>query len=273
MAPVGPKQDDMDIFPKDMIYPFASAGPYVNKQVSNKLNIGSTTGSAAAVQTQVSATNSIPFGKTRILVIMKGTVGAGKTTYSNAIQKKVEELGGICINEGVDKYCKTGMATHIAVQTIAQEFKKIPTIENNLVVVIVDTCGEKNNGDLMFDYNFSNWKKVTITPNYSQPKLKQYMAWSLRNVLNRPMHNNDTQYWLNPVGASAKVCIEVHLNKCKKLFGKKISQIVDPNTSLASALLAIESDAAEYQNYLNQSKPIDSELQSVYAKMGFVTVV
>ncbi len=264
-SPVGPKQDDEEIFPKTMYYPFASTN---NININNTSNTNQQNKFPKAVPITHLA-NQIPEGKTRILVVMRGTVGSGKTTYSTAIQKKVEELGGVCINEGVDKYCRTGVTTQQAVQNISQKFYQIPTIQNDLVVVIIDTCGEKTS-DTMFDYNFSGWKKVIVTPNFVQQRfrLKQYMAWSLRNVLNRPLHTMDTPFWLNPQSATAQVCVDVHLTKCRKLFGKKINEIVVSTNKIEDILTIIKSDADLYQNFLDTSKPLESELESIYEKMG-----
>lgn len=265
-SPVGPKQDSVEIFSKDMYYPFSS---HIATNQAKPNNVPLKMGSTMASSNASSNTTVIPIpaGKTRILVVMKGTVGAGKTTYSSAIEKRVIELGGVCICEGVDKYCRTGASTQQAIYNITQEFAKISTIQNNLLVVIIDTCGERD-GNVIFDYNFSNWKKVSVTPNFNQPKLKQYMAWSLRNVLNRPLHTMDSPFWLNPQSASSKVCVEVHLNKCKKLFGKKITEIVSSNATKEAILTQISADADTYQQYLDQSKPLEQELQTIYAKMG-----
>lgn len=257
---IGPKQNDAIIFDSTMNYPFAQThNPVLPKQLLNQSNKSSSSVKPSSVQL-------LPEGKERVLVVMRGTVGSGKTTYSNAIQKKVEELGGVCINEGVDKYCRTGIQTQQAVNLVANELNKIPTIQNDLLVVIIDTCGEKQS-NVIFDYDFSAWKKVVVTPNFDQKNISGYMAWSLRNVLSRPLHTMNTPFWLNPKSATVKVCVDVHLNKCKKLFGKGTKAITF-STDLNHILTEIESSANLYQTYLDQSKPIESELNAVYKKIG-----
>lgn len=264
-AKIGPKQNDAEIFNNTMSYPFTT-----------HFTTHSTTKSATHIKQEQmksrilsnsSVVSTTPAdGKTRICVVMKGTVGSGKTTYSSAIQKKVEELGGACINESVDKYCKTGISTQQAIQNIANELHKIPTIQNDLLVVIIDTCGE-NSSDVMFNFNFAGWKKVIITPNFTQQKLNDYMAWSLRNVLQRPFHTMDTPFWLNPQSATVKVCLDVHQTKCKKLFGKNAKLNIG-SSDLTTVLAQINDSANSYQEYLNQSKPLEAELNKIYTKMG-----
>lgn len=260
---VGPKELDMEIFSSAMTYPFNSHGAITNRSSQNATTFRSNYKTVAAI---TAPPITIPDDKTRILVVMRGTVGCGKTTYSTAIQQKVEELGGVCINEGVDKYCRTGTQINVATERIADELRKIPTIQNDLLVVIIDTCGE-NDSKIMFKYDFSGWKKVVVVPNFNQPKLNEYMAWSLRNVLNRPLHTITTPYWLNPQSATTKVCIDVHLNKCKKLFGKKIQPLTE-SSDLITVLNQIDTAANSYQTFLDQTKPFEEELVAVYAKMG-----
>jgi hypothetical protein len=87
------------------------------------------------------------------------------------------------------------------------------TIEHNLIVVIIDTCGEKQS-DLIFGYNFVQWKKYDLWPNRdlnANPEQHQkYIRWSLANVLNRPAYNYTTPYYLAPTSAGVDVCLRVH---------------------------------------------------------------
>lgn len=202
----------------------------------------------------------------RTIILFKGTVGSGKTTYANRIQKAIEDLGGVCINESIDKYCRTGMTIQNGVENVKEEFKKIDSIENPFVVVIVDTCGERSDVSNIFDHNFNGWKKIIITPNFNPAKFDQYMKWTLRNVLKRPMHTPTSPYWLNPTSASLETCMNVHLKKAGMVFSRKIKKMSD-SKDINKILVDIEADANEYEEYLNKEKNIDSEIADIINKI------
>jgi hypothetical protein len=218
---------------------------------------------------------SISSSRKGILILMRGTVGSGKTTYAARIEQAVKDLGGVCINEGCDKYCRTGETGKNASNMVASELKKIDSIDNPLLVVIIDTCGERpvfNTGnpvgpniDVVFDYNFAGWTKTVLTPNYDKDKTKQYLAWSLRNVLRRPLHTPTTPYWLNPVSATAATCVTVHHKKAMSLFGGKLVKKVSNCITLDQILQDIEASANEYEEYLNKEKNIDKEIADIVA--------
>ncbi len=202
----------------------------------------------------------------KILVLMKGTVGAGKSTFSRELQNAVEKIGGYCFNEGTDKYCCQGYTTPEACKMVTAELKKLETIENPLVVVIIDTCGDRNNSDVIFDIDFRGWKKIAVLANYNKDRQKQYLSWSLRNVLNRSLHSGTSNYYLNPVSAGVNVCVDVHHKKAIAIFGKKTQKVSYGNTR-ESVLKDITTAADEYAQFLEQSMPIDKEIEKIMNKI------
>lgn len=162
-------------------------------------------------------------GKTGILVILKGTVGAGKSTTASAIYDAVMARGGSCYNEGADKYSKVGKNAGVEVQLA---LSKIRQDTNDDLVVVIDTCGETmtKKSFVVFGLDFTGWNKVDIIPNYDPRNAKGYFAWSLRNVLQRGKPGPDNSYYLSPTGAGISTCINVHKKKSQRLFGKQFKQ-------------------------------------------------
>lgn len=217
--------------------------------------------------------------KKKVLFVLQGTVGSGKTTFSQSLQIEVEKIGGVCINEGTDKYCVNGMSIKNAVKRVTNVLKGINSIHNNLIVVIIDTCGERNNGNVIFNYDFIGWtihriipnfdesiirpnfNESRIRPNFDKLRIRQYLCWSLHNVLTRPRHINNGNFFLNPASASVTICKKVHTNKAIALFGEKRFVNVSHRNELNDILRDIEQEAYEYQEYLNTSMPIDSEVK------------
>lgn len=203
-------------------------------------------------------------GCRKIVLIMKGTVGAGKTTISALIKSKVESQGGHCIVVGTDKYCQLGYTTQQAIQKIKTDLLALNKVENDFIVVIVDTCGERSGGDAIFDIKTPGWKKVSIFPNYEKGRTSQYMAWSLRNVLKRVVDTPDC--YLKPCGAGVSTCITVHTKKAQALFGNKTCPATYNTSSLASALSSLDTNADEYQEYLDQEMTLESQVNRIFAK-------
>ncbi len=164
-------------------------------------------------------------GKTGTLLILRGTVGSGKTTYAERISNVVKARGGYCMIVGTDKHTKTGLSPQQAVENVIRELSTISTIENDDLVVIIDTCNDTTTATKninIFKTNFEGWKTVIEWPNYNRNDRKSYMAWSLYNVLLRGEPNSNTSFYLSPYGGKTQLCKDVHQKKCKNLFGKNV---------------------------------------------------
>lgn len=96
-----------------------------------------------------------------------------------------------------------------------------------LHVLVVDSCGEKRHQDV-FGVNVSQWTQVRVFPNWNcglehKERLEGYLAWSLRNVLQRAKCSPGCGYWLNPRDGldGLGLCVKVHRAKARAHFGNK----------------------------------------------------
>jgi hypothetical protein len=225
--------------------------PY-NRNNSEVKNVGVSARSSVGASANSGIRNAN--GNTGTLVILKGVVGAGKSTFSQKILEGVLARGGHCIVEGTDKYCKTGMQTREAVFRVQRSLEEISRIANDDLVVVIDTCGEQTQEKQMkvFNVNFDGWKKVTLWPNLTRDgrgnavNLVGYFAWSLRNVLLRKRPTARDSHYLNAESAGTQVCIDVHKKKSKALFNKRVEfeQWKFDNASISS-LEALAEDYAK----------------------------
>lgn len=191
-----------------------------------------------------------PVTRTGVVVVMRGTVGAGKSTYSEMIREQVVRAGGYCVVEGTDKYCKTGKTPIQAVAIAGRSLRAALDVNNPLKVVVIDTCGERDSGSTYFGVNFATWRKVVCWPNFvvregkTAPDcvdIQGYLAWTLRNVLGRGDVTADANYYLSPKGAGAAVCVTVHTKKASALFrGVAIPTVVDDAAANRYAALLAE---------------------------------
>ncbi|AAV50873.1 putative ATP-binding protein [Acanthamoeba castellanii mimivirus] len=212
---------------------------------------------------------NVVLNKKGTLVIMKGTVGAGKSSISLLIKQEVENNGGHCFVEGTDKYCKTGLSTVEAIQEIKLSLSKINLItDDKPIVVVIDTCGERNNGDVAFDVKFTGWNKINVFVNHIRSEMNGYLAWTLRNVLRRTKPTDSDNHFLNPESAGLKVCMDVHRNKATALFGKKIPVLFSstPN-SINEAIEKLNEAADAYQAIIDQQKPLTDQVKLVIDKI------
>lgn len=205
------------------------------------------------------------------LIIMKGVVGSGKTTFSEKLEKKFTDMGKVVFNVGTDKFCKDGMSTGDARVRVSEELKKINDLDKDVgVVVIIDTCGESttNKTNLIFDVDFTGWNRVNVWPNYIKGAVEGYLAWSLRNVLRRGDINNDSNFWLTPERAGVSVCINVHKKKSKDLFGKKICSTLRYLPTDKDDCIRKLNDAADtYESLLVGDMNIDNEVDKIVKKV------
>ncbi|AYV77553.1 MAG: putative ATP-binding protein, partial [Dasosvirus sp.] len=201
------------------------------------------------------------------VIVLEGTVGSGKSTFASMIKEEIEKKGGICIVEGTDKYCKNGSTIQEAVRTVTEELLKLSGSTNPLTVAVIDTCGDRK-GKLIFDIDFSGWNRQTVRPNFNQQRIKQYLAWSLRNVLMREPHNAMTNYYLEPTTAGFGKCVEIHSKKSNGVFGKKQSKLFDVQPSTKEmALKMIAENADSYRDFLAESMPLNEQVQKLLASI------
>ncbi|XWV25771.1 putative ATP-binding protein [Tupanvirus soda lake] len=266
---VGPKPVDLEevvIFPKGTNNIFGN-DHYVQpmKLPTTNHTIPSSSTNKSIVNVNTFAVGPGALNKKGTVVILKGTVGAGKSTYSSKIKEYIENLGGHCIVVGTDKYCKTGMSVPEAIVKVKEDLMKVNDLEESkLLVVVIDTCGEKStsNTKTFFDVDFTGWKSVNAWPNLERSRMEEYLSWSLRNVLLRDKPRDQDNHYLNPTSAGIGKCIEVHQTKARALFGKKIPRMpVDGSMNREQALTFLSEKADSYQKMLTESMVLDREVE------------
>lgn len=163
------------------------------------------------------------------LVLLEGTVGSGKTTFAQALEKELLTRNYTVINESTDKYCKTGIQMNQAVNNVSNAIKT--KSKPNDCVIIIDTCGANITGNKIFFCTFEGYKIHYYRPNFNPSNINGYLSWSLNNVLSRKHHSNTTDYWLNPESATEKVCRQVHKDKAIKILGSSFTNNYDSNNN------------------------------------------
>ena len=119
------------------------------------------------VTTATATATTAVVGPTGKLVILKGVVGSGKTTVAEQIKKQVEARGGRCWIEGTDKYCSKGDDPKTAVGHAGEHLREALASDAKDKVVVIDTCGEHNNGKKQMNYFgvvFKGWEKIDLAP-------------------------------------------------------------------------------------------------------------
>jgi hypothetical protein len=198
--------------------------------------------------------NSQQVFKTGTLVILRGTVGSGKSTYAKAAKNFVESRGGIAYVANTDRYCSQGMSVPDAVQNLEKEIIAFASNDNPDKVIIVDVCNENygKKQTKFFNVNLDTWKQVVVFPNLQKDaggkfvNLDGYLSWSLYNVLKRNIPGPNDTHWLNPVSASEQICKDVHKKKSTVLFGGKVWKLSGGTSS------NLEEQANEYAKTLSE---------------------
>jgi hypothetical protein len=121
--------------------------------------------------------------------------------------------------------------------------------------------GTRNN----YPFNFSKYIDINFYPNVDSKRFDQYESWCLLNVLTRPLHNSQCNYWLNPVSAGVETCIKVHNLKTKgiaKLLGVKNTLNFDEKMSITQITNLIKTKSDQYKEYL-KTRNLDNELDNM----------
>ncbi len=156
------------------------------------------------------------------IIILRGTVGSGKTTLAQRIKEEVEHRGGVCEILGMDMYASRGVHRD---SVLADMSARVSDMENahGTKVVVIDTCGDCGSISDTFGMNFSAWCVHKALPNFDANNREGYFAWSLRNVLRRGDVTPNCNYFLTPTRAGVDTCIQVHKKKSKLVVGKKLA--------------------------------------------------
>ena len=211
-------------------------------------------------------TNQVSQIKNKILVFLRGTVGCGKTTYAEKFQKYVESKNTstnriMCLVEGTDKYCKNGTPMKRACTMVGNSIRSALSANVDTLVILIDTCGQHTNKNNVFGVNLNDFTVHIIYPNYNDNDKIGYLAWSLRNVLQRTKPSVMSNWNLNPETAGIETCVKVHREKAsvigyvdKSLFQISLPLIgpSDYNMSLSNCLTNLAIKANEYSATLKE---------------------
>lgn len=261
-GPIFPTGTD-NLFSRDVITKSS------NSSSNNKSKNSNSNNRKAAAASKSYIDNTIPSSGNNFLIIMKGTVGAGKTTFAGKLKAQIEAKDGSCIATGTDKYCKQGCAAYEAGSKVTQELNGINYFDKSKPgVVIIDTCGENVNASKIFGHNFTKWNIITIRPNFIETEMEGYLSWSLRNVLLRSSPGASDRFYLNPVNAGVATCITVHKKKAASHWNKKVCNLpVSGSMSSSQAIDELNDKADKYQQMLDADMPIDAEVDKIVAKI------
>jgi ABC-type oligopeptide transport system ATPase subunit len=202
----------------------------------------------------------------RYRINLIGITGSGKTTCSEKITKVIETMGGTVLVVSADKWSKQnfkGKDLHVKIQNEIKQFDIKP---NKLKVIIMDLCNENGIDKHTFGFNFNNYIDINFYPNLDAKnvdlvKFDEYECWCLNNVLSRPQHNLNSNYWLNPVSAGVEICIKVHnakANGISKLLGITKTNNFNQKLNKIDIFSQIKSKSNKYSEYL---KTIDLDLE------------
>ena len=253
--------DELNVFGESTVNVFDDN----HKNYSKPVNLGVVNN---VVNPSVNNNANLKFKENGFLIILKGTTGVGKSTFSAKLQEAYEAQNKHFFVAGTDAYCKDGDTMQQAIEKIKQNLLTINDIpDDGHVIVCIDTCNEhtSNKTNDIFGVNFAGWKRINVWPNLiDRNNLNGYLSWSLRNVLNREATTSESKYWLNPVNAGVSTCIMVHKKKAVAHFGKKIPELFygSPATK-EKALELIKDEADKYALLLESTKPLDLEIQKI----------
>lgn len=273
---VGPKPKNIigELFKEDDVKYFSGSVPALSNQFAS-MSVSKRSGSSSTT-----VSNPYKFGnkmtikppKDNLLLIMKGTVGAGKSTISRELKDVLEVQGIKCIVEGVDQYCVAGMTPGEAVGKVKENLQSLVGLsDDDKVVVIIDTCGENSGRKTVeyFNVDFSLWNRVIYFPNHGhQSDLVGYMSWTLRNVLQRTKRTPQSTYNLNPEDAGVYTCISVHQKKSYNIFGKKKVRKVFSgyHGDKDSVIQQLDDKADNYQKFLEANMTVEKQVKDIISE-------
>ena len=191
-----------------------------------------------------------------VIVMMRGTVGCGKSSFSRILMKQVREMkffksGQQFSPDDHNKKAPQGSKPN-GVNIVRNELRAFINKEGPLFGII-DTCGElydeSNPQKFCFDTSLRDFNVVVVYPNFIESDMKGYLSFSLYNVLKRAMHSPTTDFYLNPVSAGFETCKRVHTDKARALFKHKFFNVSNA-TNLADAIRQLEPEYLRYQGSL-----------------------
>jgi energy-coupling factor transporter ATP-binding protein EcfA2 len=206
-----------------------------------------------------------------IQVNLIGITGAGKSTFAQKLSELIEQKGGKTLIISADKHSKQGKKGRAISSAIENEMRAFGKLKSKLKIVIVDLCNENGPSPNCFGLDFSSYEKFDVYPNMNVQKFDEYEAWCLRNVLSRPLHTNDSLYWLNPVSAGVNTCIKVHRLKSDGVRRLKVVTaprlFLNESWTMQETLDYIKVKADSYTEYLAASS-VQNDVENFLREMN-----
>ncbi|HSA76176.1 MAG TPA: hypothetical protein VLE02_01405 [Nitrosarchaeum sp.] len=187
-----------------------------------------------------------------IVVVMRGTVGCGKSYLSIMLRDAIMRKGGYCVVANTSKYLNLGLSVDDARKKVQNDLLTVNRIpQDKQVVVIIDSTDQKFNKKTtyFFDINFDNWVYYTLFPSFNKNNKEGYLKWSLMNVLQRRECVEGDTYVTNPITYSLRNCLTTHHNISRQLFGKntvKCMKDVYASKYITEAVEKLAYEAASY---------------------------
>ena len=213
----------------------------------------------------------LPQGLPQVLptyaIFLIGAVGAGKTTCRYKMITFFESQGWIVQPISSDDWKKQRLDDKRNIQKQLIEFDKTAHPKK---LVIFDLCNHNGIQKEMFKHSIHKYKSIGFMPNYYGEHFMDYASFCLENVLNRPnKFTKETPYYLTPIDAGVKVCIDVLNGRCQGIVASQ--HIKEPfvpfNTNLPIVEIksVIKDGAERYRQYL-LTKSIDKDIAKIYSE-------
>lgn len=180
-APVSPKEID----PNNTDYksPFAadSSTGFTNTGATSAFaNSASGVDRDAKSQPDQKDQKSAPSPANGVVVLLKGTVGGGKTTYTEWVKSYCDQKGYGFHSANTDQYAKDGMDMGSVVARVSNELRAFVnefSEKKQHHVIVIDTCGDRSNPSNIFGSNLTGYRLVTVYPNIANvdANLADYM--------------------------------------------------------------------------------------------------
>jgi hypothetical protein len=228
---------------------------------------------ASVLQAPVAAMTQMSIASNDCLVFaLMGVTGSGKTTTREKLERQLIAKGYKVLVASADDIAKLGHKD--AGQQVTQQIQAF-TATREKHAIILDICHERGfDKSKVFGRNLSKYKAVTFVPNFDKTHddFNDYECFCLNNVLARPMHSADTNFWLNPTSAGVKVCIEVHNTKAAGIMrtlgvaGKNAA--FKPNLSMQTIQDLIRDGAVRHTAKLATRPSLDEQLAALLTSNG-----
>ncbi len=191
-----------------------------------------------------------------IRIDLMGTIGSGKTYYSNLLKTELENKNYkvLLINPGavIQQMKIYGKPLNSYINGLISTFDKDHSNDNK--AIIIDMCNDgQTNIRSAFGFNFNNYKYYTFVPNFvnNTDDYKQFTNWSLYNVLQRDK-------------SSESINLETtHITKIIEVFNLKTSGCANKMNINYNIVFNSKNKVKDVNNTLIQT---DDELKKLIQK-------